>query len=102
MIHRTRSSPLVPSGDNVNGLDPDQRTPDPERLLAQVKPTSVLTCALTRHRAYFHSATTINHIRSLLGSGFASLSHPREWSLAHVRSPALKCAPRAPHRANVS
>ncbi|KAJ3486032.1 hypothetical protein NLI96_g4522 [Meripilus lineatus] len=47
-------------GDNVNGLDPNDRTPDPERLL------------------------------SLLSSGFASLSHPRAWSLSHVRSPALR------------
>ncbi|KAK7682107.1 hypothetical protein QCA50_014693 [Cerrena zonata] len=61
-------------GDNVNGLDPDDRTPDPERLLS----------------AYFHSTTTLNHIRALLTSNFASLHHPRSWSLSHVRSPALK------------
>ncbi|KAL6307075.1 DAHP synthetase [Sparassis latifolia] len=61
-------------GDNVNGLDPDDRTPDPERLL----------------RAYFHSTTTLNYVRGLLTSGFASLHHPREWSLSHVRSPALR------------
>ncbi|KAF8624964.1 hypothetical protein AX15_005606 [Amanita polypyramis BW_CC] len=61
-------------GDNVNGLDPTDRTPDPDRLL----------------RAYFHSATTLNHIRALLTSGFASLHHPRDWSLAHVRSPSLR------------
>ncbi|KIY50015.1 DAHP synthetase [Fistulina hepatica ATCC 64428] len=63
-------------GDNVNGLDPDDRTPDPERLLS----------------AYFYSATTLNHVRALLSSGFASLQHhrPRDWSLNHVRSPALK------------
>ncbi|KAF9000000.1 DAHP synthetase [Cyathus striatus] len=61
-------------GDNVNGLDPDDRTPDPERLL----------------RAYFHSATTLNYVRSLLTSGFASLHHPRDWSLTHVRSPSLR------------
>jgi len=66
----------VPSfrGDNVNGLDPDDRTPDPERLLS----------------AYFHSTTTLNYIRGLLSSGFASLHHPRDWSLSHVRSPALR------------
>ncbi|KIY51947.1 DAHP synthetase [Fistulina hepatica ATCC 64428] len=41
---------------------------------------------------YFYSATTLNHVRVLLSSGFASLqSHrPRDWSLSHVRSPALK------------
>ncbi|KAJ7473663.1 DAHP synthetase [Mycena galericulata] len=61
-------------GDNVNGLDPADRTPDPERLLS----------------AYFHSTTTLNHIRALLGSGFASLHHPREWSLAHVRNAAVR------------
>jgi len=60
-------------GDNVNGLDPDDRTPDPERLLS----------------AYFHSTATLNHVRGLLTSGFASLHHPRDWSLNHVRSPSL-------------
>ncbi|KAK6978232.1 DAHP synthetase [Favolaschia claudopus] len=61
-------------GDNVNGLDVNDRTPDPERLLS----------------AYFHSATTINYVRGLLTSGFASLHHPRDWSLSHVRSPSLR------------
>ncbi|KAF9819448.1 hypothetical protein IEO21_02056 [Rhodonia placenta] len=61
-------------GDNVNGLDPNDRTPDPERLLS----------------AYFHSTTTLNYVRGLLTSGFASLHHPRDWSLSHVRSPALR------------
>ncbi|EJF62195.1 DAHP synthetase [Dichomitus squalens LYAD-421 SS1] len=61
-------------GDNVNGLDPDDRTPDPNRMLS----------------AYFHSTATLNHVRSLLTSGFASLHHPEDWSLTHVRSPALR------------
>ncbi|KAI0326723.1 DAHP synthetase [Cubamyces sp. BRFM 1775] len=61
-------------GDNVNGLDPNDRVPDPDRMLS----------------AYFHSTATLNHVRSLLTSGFASLHHPREWSLSHVRSPALR------------
>ncbi|KAI9057417.1 DAHP synthetase [Trametes sanguinea] len=61
-------------GDNVNGLDPNERTPDPDRMLS----------------AYFHSTSTLNHVRSLLTSGFASLHHPRDWSLTHVRSPALR------------
>ena len=26
----------------------------------------------------------------MLGSGFASLHHPRDWSLSHVRSPELR------------
>ncbi|KAG8994588.1 hypothetical protein FRB94_009774 [Tulasnella sp. JGI-2019a] len=66
----------VPSfrGDNVNGLSVDERTPDPERLLS----------------AYFYSTTTLNYVRSLLASGFSSLNNPREWSLSHVRSPALR------------
>ncbi|TDL17855.1 DAHP synthetase [Rickenella mellea] len=66
----------VPSfrGDNVNSLDPEHRTPDPERLM----------------QAYFHSTATLNCLRSLLTSGFASLHHPRDWSLSHVRSPALR------------
>ncbi|KAI0288711.1 DAHP synthetase [Russula brevipes] len=63
-------------GDNVNGFHPDERTPDPERLLG----------------AYFHSSATLNHIRSLLTSGFGSLHHPRDWSLSHVRSPSLRSA----------
>lgn len=42
------------------------------------------------HSAYFHSTTTLNYVRALLTSGFASLRHPRHWSLSHVRSPALR------------
>ncbi|RDB26513.1 Phospho-2-dehydro-3-deoxyheptonate aldolase [Hypsizygus marmoreus] len=61
-------------GDNVNGLDHNDRTPNPDRLLS----------------AYFHSTATLNHIRSLLTSGFASLHHPSDWSLSHVRSPSLR------------
>ncbi|GAA5951801.1 hypothetical protein JCM8115_005244 [Rhodotorula mucilaginosa] len=65
-------------GDNVNGIDPSDRLPDPERLLS----------------AYFHSAATVNHVRSLLASGFASLpsgSGQVPWSLplSHVRSEEL-------------
>jgi 3-deoxy-7-phosphoheptulonate synthase len=40
-------------------------------------------------RAYFHSATTLNYLRALLSSGFASLHSPQEWSLGHVRSSTL-------------
>ncbi|KIL64040.1 hypothetical protein M378DRAFT_186866 [Amanita muscaria Koide BX008] len=61
-------------GDNVNGLDYNERIPDPERLL----------------RAYYCSATTLNYVRALLTSGFASLHHPSDWSLSHVRSPSLR------------
>ncbi|GAA5890273.1 hypothetical protein JCM6882_008778 [Rhodosporidiobolus microsporus] len=86
---KPRSSPTeklpdgreVPSfrGHNVNGISPDDRLPDPERLLS----------------AYFHSTATVNHVRSLLSSGFASLPTSKDqsvpWSLplTHVRSPEL-------------
>ncbi|GJJ13247.1 hypothetical protein Clacol_007498 [Clathrus columnatus] len=57
-------------------LDPEDRIPNPDRLL----------------NAYFYSTTTLNQIRGLLTSGFASLHfhHPRDWSLSHVRSPTLR------------
>ncbi|KAL7418021.1 DAHP synthetase [Mrakia frigida] len=61
-------------GDNINGFDASDRAPDPERLLG----------------AYFHSATTLNYIRALLSSNFASLNAPRTWSFSHVRSPVLQ------------
>ncbi len=51
-----------------------ERTPDPERLLG----------------AYFHSAASLNYVRTLLSSGFASLHHPENWSLDHVQSDAVK------------
>ncbi|KAI9216461.1 phospho-2-dehydro-3-deoxyheptonate aldolase, class II [Blastocladiella britannica] len=61
----------IPSfrGDNVNGFDAADRTPDPERLLG----------------AYFHSAATLNYVRTLLSSGFADLHHPSTWDLGHVK-----------------
>lgn len=43
-------------------------------------------------RAYFHSASTLNYIRTLLSSGFANLRKPLEWSFSHVRSPELQKA----------
>ncbi|KAK9472438.1 DAHP synthetase [Dipodascopsis tothii] len=66
----------IPSfrGDNINGYDVDDRTPDPARLVS----------------AYFHSAATLNFIRSTLTSDFASLHHPFDWSLSHVQSDAVK------------
>ncbi len=61
-------------GDNVNGMDLKDRQPDPDRLL----------------QAYFHSAATLNYVRSILSSGFADLHHPEawtlDWNLRHVRS----------------
>ncbi|EPQ32230.1 uncharacterized protein PFL1_00427 [Pseudozyma flocculosa PF-1] len=64
-------------GDNINAFSPDPpsgRIPDPERLL----------------QAYFHSAATVNHIRSELSSGLADLHAPRQWSFQHVQSRALQ------------
>jgi 3-deoxy-7-phosphoheptulonate synthase len=66
-------------GDNVNGIDLKDRKPDPERLLG----------------AYFHSAATINFVRTQLAAGFADLHHPdswnlEEWDLAHVRNPQVR------------
>ncbi|KAJ1900910.1 hypothetical protein LPJ66_001158 [Kickxella alabastrina] len=57
-------------GDNVNGIDPENRKPDPQRLLA----------------AYFHSAATVNYVRLLLAGGFADLHRPEAWDLGHVRN----------------
>ncbi|KAJ9477909.1 Phospho-2-dehydro-3-deoxyheptonate aldolase [Pseudozyma hubeiensis] len=64
-------------GDNINAFSPEPasgRVPDPERLL----------------QAYFHSAATLNHIRSELASGLADLHAPRQWSFQHVQSSALQ------------
>ncbi|KAJ3037942.1 hypothetical protein HDV00_001221 [Rhizophlyctis rosea] len=66
-------------GDNVNGIELSDRTPNPARLLD----------------AYFHSAATMNYVRGLLGSGFADLHHPDAWNLdqwkfKHVQNPAIK------------
>ncbi|MCJ1401701.1 Aromatic/aminoadipate aminotransferase 1 [Xylographa trunciseda] len=61
-------------GDNINGYDPDDRTPDPSRLVA----------------AYFHSASTANYIRASLASGIADLHSPLDWGLGHVRDDSIK------------
>ncbi|KAF9928344.1 hypothetical protein FBU30_002425 [Linnemannia zychae] len=61
-------------GDNVNGYDPADRLPDPERLLG----------------AYFHSAATMNYVRAILAEGFADLHHPSNWNLHHVKSSTLR------------
>ena len=85
-----RSPFTFPRGDIVNGFDPNDRIPDPERLLRCVFSLPCFFFPFILHRAYFYSATTLNYIRTLLASGFASLHHPRDWSLAHVRSPSLR------------
>ena len=58
----------------MNGMDLEDRQPDPNRLL----------------QAYFHSAATLNYVRAILSSGFADLHHPEawtlDWNLGHVIS----------------
>ncbi|KAJ3222557.1 hypothetical protein HK099_002189 [Clydaea vesicula] len=66
-------------GDNVNGLPLSERKPDPHKLV----------------EAYFHSAATVNYVRSILANGFADLHHPDNWtldsfSLQHVKSPQIR------------
>lgn len=67
--HETRAGVTLPSyfGDLVNGhaFTPEARKLDPKRLL----------------RGYFHSAVTLNFVRSLGGGGFADLHHPEYWDL---------------------
>lgn len=57
-------------GDLVNSPEftPGAREPNPKLLL----------------QAYNCSAVTLNYIRSLLDSGFASLNHPQQWDLSFV------------------
>src|SRR4029079_15889049 len=57
-------------GDLVNSPDftLEAREPNPKLLL----------------KAYNYSAITLNFIRSLLDSGFASLNHPQQWDLSCV------------------
>ncbi len=80
---KPRSSPTetyegkeIPSfrGDNINGFDPKDRTPDPKRLVD----------------AYFHSASTLNYMRASLSSGLADLHSPLDWGLGHVRDDNIK------------
>ncbi|KAI9831141.1 MAG: Aromatic/aminoadipate aminotransferase 1 [Sarea resinae] len=80
---KPRSSPTemvngqeIPSfrGDNINGYEPTERTPDPSRLVS----------------AYFHSATTLNYLRAQLSSGIADLHSPLDWGLGHVQSAEIK------------
>jgi 3-deoxy-D-arabino-heptulosonate 7-phosphate (DAHP) synthase class II len=47
-------------GDNINGFDANDREPDPNRLLL----------------SYFHSASTLNHVRTLYRQGFTVRSVP--------------------------
>ncbi len=54
-------------GDLINGPEFTEkaRTPDPQRLL----------------ESYYHSALTLNFLRSLVDGGFADLHHPEYWDL---------------------
>lgn len=81
---KPRSSPIetLPDGRNIasfrgdiiNGFEPNDRAPDPSRLVL----------------AYFHSAATLNYLRGQLSSGFADLHHPFEWTLSHVQDDETK------------
>ncbi|MED5374039.1 MAG: 3-deoxy-7-phosphoheptulonate synthase class II [Myxococcota bacterium] len=57
-------------GDHINGHDPSERTPDPQRLV----------------QAYFHASTTLNYVRALLDGGFADLRQPEHWDLGFVQA----------------
>ncbi|WLT32080.1 3-deoxy-7-phosphoheptulonate synthase class II [Geothrix sp. PMB-07] len=59
-------------GDLINGLAPDQREADPNRLL----------------EAYHRAAATLNHLRALVDGGFADLQHPEHWDLSWSREDA--------------
>jgi 3-deoxy-7-phosphoheptulonate synthase len=76
----TRNGVTLPCyrGDMINraGFTPEDRTPDPQRLL----------------RAYACAGLTINFIRALIDGGFADLHHPEYWQLGFV----AKC----PHAAD--
>lgn len=61
-------------GHNVNGVDVEDRTPDPQRLVA----------------AYFHAAATLNYLRGLLNAGFADLHAPLNWNLDWIRSTQIR------------
>ncbi|RHY26616.1 hypothetical protein DYB32_007451 [Aphanomyces invadans] len=57
-------------GENVNGFNKDDRTPDPNRLL----------------EGYFHSAATLNYGRLLLDNGFADIHDAAKWELGFVQN----------------
>lgn len=76
---KPRSSPVeerdgitLPSyrGDNINGMgfSPEERIPDPERLL----------------KAYGQSASTLNLIRAFSTGGYADLRNIHKWNLGFV------------------
>ena len=68
----TQGEVTLPSyrGDNINGMGftPQERTPDPERLL----------------KAYNQSASTLNLLRAFAGGGYADLHNIHRWTLGFV------------------
>jgi 3-deoxy-7-phosphoheptulonate synthase len=68
----TQGSITLPSyrGDNINGMGftPEERIPDPERLL----------------RAYSQSAATLNLLRAFATGGYADLNNVHNWTLGFV------------------
>lgn len=61
---------LTYRGDGIHRFEssPDARIPDPKRLL----------------EGFFHSAVTLNYVRSLIDGGFADLHTPYKWKLHHI------------------
>jgi 3-deoxy-7-phosphoheptulonate synthase len=55
-------------GDNINSYDVRKREPDPERMLL----------------AYFHSSSTLNHVRSTLTSEGANCYRALDWELGPI------------------
>ncbi len=68
----TQNGVTLPSyrGDIINGMGftPEERTPDPERLL----------------KAYHQSAATLNLLRAFAGGGYADLHNIHKWTLGFV------------------
>nr|CCA17325.1 unnamed protein product [Albugo laibachii Nc14] len=62
----------VPSfrGENINGFEISERTPDPQRLL----------------QGYFHSAATLNYGRVLLDGGLADIHDAAKWDLDFLQT----------------
>jgi 3-deoxy-7-phosphoheptulonate synthase len=57
-------------GDNINGFELVNRTPDPGRLL----------------EGYFHSAATLNYARALIKDGFADVRAAKHWYVESMNS----------------
>ena len=68
----TQDGVTLPSyrGDNINGMGftPEERVPDPDRLL----------------KAYAQSASTLNLLRAFAGGGYADLYNVHRWTLGFV------------------